>query len=102
MSIDDKFRSWNQQSINILQEGPGVYELYDENKTLIYIGESKNMKKRLQNYLDSNFAENPCNRDTKWFKREYNYNHKEREQELLDEYKKAHNGKLPKCNNIDA
>jgi len=78
MSIDDNFRSWNQQSINILQEGPGVYELYREDKTLIYIGESKNMKKRLQDYLDNNFADDSCKRDTKWFKREYNYNRKER------------------------
>ena len=36
------------------------------------------MKKRLQDYLDNNFADDSCKRDTKWFKREYNYNRKER------------------------
>jgi len=37
-------------------ETPGIYQMMDENGTILYIGKAKNIKKRLQNYIGNNLT----------------------------------------------
>ena len=73
----------------------GVYELADESKNTVYYGSGK-IKTRLLDHL--NKKECPMAR---FYRVEYFSTETEcraREQKLLEEYKKAHNGKLPMYN----
>jgi len=40
--------------IHSLPEQPGVYQFYDKNGTIIYIGKAKNLKKRVSSYFSRN------------------------------------------------
>lgn len=83
--------------MSAIPEKAGVYALFDENRNLIYIGETTNLGERFQEYQRTDFSEDPCKKATKSYKREYTELHKNREKVLLDEHKRI-NGKLPKCN----
>ena len=37
-----------------LPESPGCYQYFDENKTIIYVGKAKNLKRRVSSYFQKN------------------------------------------------
>lgn len=102
MSIQGQRYRWNEESVNAIAKKAGVYGFFDEKRNLIYIGETTNLRDRFKKYFQTNFAEDTCKRATKTYKREFTERHKDREKELLKEYKTNNNEKLPKCNDIRA
>ena len=85
--------SWEIQHVPVTE---GVYELADNSHSIIYIGRSNNLKRRLNEHLNTN---DPCISAASYFKYEQTWRSEEREQELLDEYRRIY-GRLPRCNDI--
>jgi excinuclease UvrABC nuclease subunit len=100
LSIAGDLYDWKEENAKNIPEKPGVYALFDAEKNLIYIGSSSNLRERFTGYWNTNFEEDTCKRATKYYKRELTESYESREKELLEEYKKFHNGKLPKCNEV--
>jgi len=96
MPISGSYYFWGEKARNVLSKA-AVYELYDENYRLMFVGECSNLKERFAEYLEIHFSKDPCKVATKYYKREFTFNTKERKKEILEEYKKKY-GKLPKCN----
>ncbi len=40
--------------VKLLPENPGVYQFFDKDKTIIYVGKAKNLKKRVGSYFKKN------------------------------------------------
>lgn len=95
--ISGDFYEWSEHNAKNIPEKPGVYAFYDEQRVLIYIGSSSNLRERFTHYWTTNFEEDPCKRDTKVYKREFTEDYKAREKELLEQYFREH-GRLPRCN----
>jgi len=98
--INGDFYEWKESNAKKIPEKSGVYGFF-KNKTeesLIYIGRTSNLRERFTHYWETKFSEDPCKKATKWYKREITNSYKEREKELLEQYTKEHDGKLPKCN----
>jgi excinuclease UvrABC nuclease subunit len=85
------FTSWTVSSV---PESEGVYELFDSGKSLIYIGRSDSLRRRLTEHL--NTSDN-CIKSAAYFSYEVTSSSISREQELLAEYKRIH-GRYPRCN----
>jgi len=96
MPLEGQMYYWGDKARHV-PEKPGVYTLYDKNGVLIYIGKSIDLRKEFTDYLDTDFSEDPCKRETKYYKREFTPRQEEKMKELLEEYRKKHN-ELPKCN----
>ncbi len=78
------------------RDEPGVYELGNSNETIIYIGSSKEIRRRLKEHRAE--PDSTCIKtNTATYRIEYTSNYKKREQELYDEFVRA-NGKAPQCN----
>jgi excinuclease UvrABC nuclease subunit len=103
-SYYESFYKWNEENVKKVPGKSGVYFLYETTKdmkvSLIYIGSSSNLKERFAQYWNTKFSEDQCKQSTKYFKRELTSSIKPREKELLEQYKREHNGKLPRCNEI--
>ncbi len=78
-------------------EEAGVYALYNEDRVLIYVGGSVNLRETFTHYLETNFSDDSRKRETRYYRRESILNWEERVKELLDEYSQEH-GELPKLN----
>jgi len=94
--LDDKMRVW-LESAKFVKPVPGVYVLYNRRKEPLYIGETSNLEKTFTKYVDDNFEENECKQKTQFYQREFIDNPKERQLQLIEEFKNE-SGKLPSCN----
>lgn len=96
MPILGKIYVWGERAKHVPDE-PGVYALYDEKNVLIYMGKSVSLREQFAHYLKTEFSDEPCKRETRYYAREFASGHEERLKALLEEYRREH-GKLPKCN----
>ncbi|MCV0398863.1 MAG: GIY-YIG nuclease family protein [Nitrosarchaeum sp.] len=94
--LEDKMRVW-LDSAKFVKPVSGVYVLYNRNKEVIYIGESRNLEETFTKYVDSEFEGNECKQKTQSYQREFTENPKERQLQLIEEFRK-HMGRLPYCN----
>ena len=94
--LDDKMRVW-LESAKFVKPVPGVYVLYNRSKEPLFIGETNNLEKTFTKYVESDFDENECKQKTQFYQREFIDNPKERQLQLIDEFKNE-SGKLPSCN----
>jgi len=94
--LDDKMRVW-LESAKFVKPVPGVYVLYNRSKEPLFIGETNNLEKTFTKYVESDFEENECKQKTQFYQREFIDNPKERQLQLIDEFKNE-SGKLPSCN----
>ncbi len=51
MSSDDKHLATLKEKVALLPENPGVYQYFDADGTIIYVGKAKNIKKRVSSYF---------------------------------------------------
>jgi len=96
--VTNKFYVWGEKARNIPPK-PGVYGLYNQEYELIYVGESPNLQKTFQEYLETGFFQDACKQATRYYRREFTPDHQKRKKEILEEYKKQHRTQ-PKCNRI--
>jgi excinuclease UvrABC nuclease subunit len=98
--IDGSFYAWNERNVKNVPAQSGVYGLYESKseETLIYVGSSLNIRWRFLHYWNTGFEEDPCKRSTMYYKRKLTTNHLTKEGELLEQYQREHNGRLPRCN----
>ena len=94
--LDDKMRVW-LESAKFVKPVPGVYVLYNRNKEAIYIGETNNLEETFTKYVDTDFDGNECKQKTQSYQREFTDNPKERQLQLIEQFKDE-SGKLPSCN----
>ena len=94
--LDDKMRVWIG-SAKFVKPVPGVYVFYNRSKEVIFIGETKNLEETFTKYVDADFEENDCKQKTQYYQREFTDNPKERQLQLIEEFKNE-SDKLPTCN----
>jgi len=94
--LEDKLRVW-LDSAKFVKPHSGVYVLYDRNKEPIFIGETDNMERTFTEYVDTEFSESECKQKTKFYQREFTDNQKERQLQLIEEFRKETGG-TPVCN----
>ena len=97
MPIRTQWWSFVESVVSIDQNAPGVYELGNENGTVVYIGSSDDLKRRLTEHLN----EEPftCIRQNATrYRIEYTAEYENWERELHRVHIAAF-GKAPKCNN---
>jgi len=94
--LEDKLHLWLESS-RFVKAKPGVYVLYDKNNEVIYIGQSDNLQERFAKYVDTNFEDDLCKQKTVAYQREFLDNPKQRQNQLLEDFKNRF-GRLPSCN----
>ncbi len=93
MLLEDKIHLWLESS-RFVKAKPGVYVLYDKNNEVIYIGQSDNLQERFAKYVDTNFEGDLCKQKTVAYQRKFLDNPKQRQNQLLEEFKNRF-GRLP-------
>ena len=94
--LDEKVLLW-LESARFVKSKPGVYVLYDKKLNVLFIGSSENLQNEFSKYVDTDFENNTCKQKTHTYQRMFIENPKERETQLLEDYKAKH-GQLPCCN----
>ena len=94
MGIVSAWRSLTLVQVASVPKQEGVYELADSSRATIYIGQSKDLKSRLQTLLTTN---DPFWRHAANFRYELTSRSEQRKRELLEEYSNKH-GRHPPCN----
>ena len=94
--LDEKIHQWIS-SVRYVKARPAIYILYDKKLDPIYIGESENLQKIFEKYVDTDFENDPCKQKTFTYQRTFTSDHKERKKNLLEKFKIKH-GRLPDCN----
>ena len=94
--LEEKVLLW-LESARFVKSKSGVYVLYYKKLNVLYIGESDNLQKEFEKYVDTNFENDACKQKTHTYQRTFIENPKERKRHLLEDYKKKH-GKMPCCN----
>ncbi len=82
---------FDRAHVDSVPEAAGVYLMHAGMKVM-YIGESKNIRKSLQKLLTD-----PCTSKAKRFHYMLTLAHTSVAEELLRDYKEKHQGKLPLC-----
>ncbi len=82
---------FNQENINKSPSRGGVFRMH-QNMKMMYIGNSDNIQKRLSQLLKE-----ACIADSKRFCFIESPNHEQIKEQVLNDYKNRHEGKLPKC-----
>ena len=94
--LDDKMRVW-LESAKFVKPVKGVYVFYNRAKEPIYIGETNNLEQTFTKYVETDFEGNECKQKTQFYQREFTENPKERQLQLIEEFKND-TGKIPTCN----
>jgi hypothetical protein len=96
MPIQAQWWSFVESVIEVDRDDPGVYELGDKDGTVVYIGSSNELRRRLREHL--NEASSACIRqNVTHYRMEYTANYRTRERELYDGHVRIF-GMPPKCN----
>lgn len=82
---------FNQETISKVPESPGVFMMHAAMK-ILYISDSENIRKRL---LESISA--PCLSDATRFRYLLSVSHESLKEDLIKDYQRRHDGKLPGC-----
>ena len=82
---------FNKEAINNAPETPGVFMMHAAMK-ILYIGNSNNLRSGLLESLN-----NPCISESTRFRYSPTENHATIRDELIEDYKKRHDEKMPKC-----
>jgi len=82
---------FNQENISKVPSLGGVFRMH-QNMKMMYIGNSDNIQKRLSQLLVE-----VCICDSKRFCFIESSNHEQIKEQVLNDYKNRHEGKLPKC-----
>jgi len=96
MPISGDLYVWGEKAKGVPEEA-GVYAFYNEDRVLIYVGSSPNLRETFTHYLETSFSDDPRKSETRYYRRKSTLNWKERAKELLDEYSQNH-GEPPKLN----
>ena len=80
------------------KEASGVYQFGDANETVVYVGSSDNLKRRLKEHLGESTT-SCIKKNAKKYRLEYTTAYVTRERELYDEHVRVH-GKPPMCNSV--
>lgn len=98
MPITSQWWTFAEDVIKLDRDDPGVYELGNDAGSVVYIGSSNELRRRLLEHL--NEAAGTCiKRHTTKYRMEYTKDYKVRERELYDEHVRI-NGKPPQCNDV--
>ncbi len=96
MPIEGNRRPFKSKRIDIAPDVPGVYALFRD-KDLVYVGMSEqSIRARLQSHKRGD--EKPGTKTVTHFKVEPASSPKRREDQLLREYQRGHDGQLPRHN----
>jgi GIY-YIG catalytic domain len=96
MSIRGQWWSFVESMVQMDRDVPGVYELGDVVGTVVYIGSSQEVRKRLLEHLSE--VESTCvRRNATQYRIEYTYECENRERELYKLHVATY-GKPPRCN----
>lgn len=87
---------FNKENVSKAPQNPGVFRMHAAMK-IVYIGNAENLQKRLDEALVA-----PCTSDAKRFCYMETREHEKIKDELLKEYRERHDGKLPKCMEIQS
>lgn len=103
MPIKNKWHRLNDpKAVQRVPDKAGVYELGNENKTVIYIGQASGgrLRERIGDHV--NESVNECIKMyAVFFRYRTTRAYIEAERELFREYKERHSGKIPSCNTQD-
>ena len=94
--LEDKMRTWIE-SAKFVKPVPGVYVLYSRSKEPIYIGKTDNLEETFTKYTEQDFDGDECKQKTASYQREFTDNPKERQAQLIEDFKNEY-GKVPPCN----
>ncbi len=98
MPITSQWWTFTETVINLDKNQSGVYELGDASGSVVYIGSTNGMKRRLLEHLNEP-ATTCIKRRTTKYRIEYTANFARREQELYDEHVRIHRA-APACNDV--
>ena len=96
MPISGEWWSYTLNLVEMEKDGPGVYELGNPGKNVIFIASSSKIRSSLLEHLGES-AGSCIRRYATRYRVEYTASYRKREEELFAEHVKQH-GKLPRCN----
>ena len=87
--------AFTENLVNTEQDSPGVYELGNSSKNVVYIGSTNAIKRRLLEHLGGS---DPCiNTHAKYYRVDYRPDYATEERRRYDAFVIA-NGRPPRCN----
>jgi hypothetical protein len=95
MPIDSEWWSFSVNLVEMEKDAPGVYELGNPGKNVIFIGCSSQVRSSLLAHLDESIG-SCIRRFATRYRIEYTADFKKREDDLYNEHVRLH-GKLPRC-----